>query len=167
MLLTTEPSRQPPRFAFYLPRFAKRFVLILSTSKTPHGGPDLLVPKKRWSFLLVSLLILVRIVGFPWIPDSCETKGFLCLVKKIHLGTNLRSIHSPSQVSTGSFSLPAQISINLLHSACHIINQYYLKQGVWVWGVDFPIYTHCSTVLVVLKVIRMLIKHVSDLRMMF
>lgn len=68
-------------FVFYLPRFAKRFVLIPTTDTMPHGGPDLLVPKKRWSFLLVSLLILGRIVGFPWIHDSCKTKCFLCLLE--------------------------------------------------------------------------------------
>lgn len=68
---------------------------------------------KSWSFgakekMVLSVGVLtyfVRIVGFPWLPDSCKTKDFLFLVKQDQLRSNLRSIHSPSRVSAGSLSL--------------------------------------------------------------
>lgn len=69
-----------------------------------HGSPDLLVPKIRWFFLLVSLLILWGQWASPGYLTVTRLRTFSSL-KQVQLRSNLRSIHSPSPVSTGSLSV--------------------------------------------------------------
>lgn len=71
----------------------KRFVLMLTTDDTPtRGSPTLLVLKIRRFIPLGSLVILVRKVGFPGLPDSCKRKNFIS--EKLQLRTSLRGTYS-------------------------------------------------------------------------